>query len=152
MAVFIDRGLKLEARSRIVVPYSGTIHDRLAVEIALRLALGCGASLRVLQAVALSREVGDLIALFQERLGIEVSPILGDPLSDTVEASRSADLLVVGTSARWGLDRHIFGKSTDELATRCQTSLLIVKHHKDATPHLQSLIGERPAIVTTASE
>lgn len=154
VAVFIDRNLELGPQAHLAVPYSGTIHDRLAVEIALRLAIGHGARMTILQAVPLSRETRDLVALFQERLAITITPLLTDPLDDIVEASRQADLLVVGTSAQWGLDRHIFGQSTDELATRCQTSLLIVKHHKSATPHIEALLNRSANLptLTTAQE
>lgn len=140
VAVFIDRGLTLNADTRIVVPYSGTVHDRLALELALRLAIGYGAKLRVLRTLELSRETRDLLAAFEGKLSIELATLHLNPVDGIVDACRQVDLVVVGTSPQWGLERHVFGRTTDELATRCQTSLIIVKHHKSATPHIESLL------------
>ncbi len=147
VAVFIDRGLNVGHGTRIVVPYSGTVHDRLALELALRLGISHRAQIKILQATVLSRETRDLVALFQERVSIEVSAILDEPLTNIVEASRNADLLVVGSTPQWGIERQIFGQLTDELATRCQSSLLIVKHHKTATPHIETLLATKPQLV-----
>lgn len=152
VAVFIDRGFTLESGTRIVVPYASTVHDRLALELALRLAITHGAKLTILQATPLSRETRDLVSMFQERLPIEIGPLMNDPLNNVVEVSRRADLVVVGTSPQWGLERHIFGKSTDELAARCHSSILIVKHHKGINPHIESLLVEQnPASLMASS-
>ncbi|WP_287131137.1 cation:proton antiporter [Candidatus Cyanaurora vandensis] len=151
VAVFVDRGLNLGTGSRLVVPYGGTVHDLLALELALRLALGHGANLTVLQTTPFSRETRDLIAVFQERVNLECIAFNQDPVEGLVEASRRASLLVMGTSPQWGTERHLFGPTPDELITRCQTSLLIVRHHRNATPHLESLLTSTvmpPALVS----
>lgn len=139
VAVFVDRGLTLPLNSRIIVPYAGTSHDFLALELALRLALSHGANLTLMQTTPLSKETRDLVAFFQERVNLECVNLGPDPIEGMVEASRQASLLVVGTSAQWGTERHLFGPTPEELMTRCSSSLLIARHHRSVTPHLESL-------------
>jgi len=139
VAVFVDRGLALPLGSRIIVPYGGTSHDFLALELALRLALSHGANLTLMQTTPLSKETRDLVAFFQERVNLECVNLGQDPIEGMVEASRQASLLVVGTSPQWGTERHLFGPTPEELMTRCSSSLLIARHHRSVTPHLESL-------------
>jgi nucleotide-binding universal stress UspA family protein len=139
VGVFIDRGFQLDQDIRITVPYSGTIHDRLALELALRLASGHQAHIEVLHSV-LSRETQDLIALFREYVTIETTAVGEDPMEQIVNASRRSALVILGTSPQWGQERHVFGQITDDLVVRCPSSLIIVKHHKQATPHVTSLL------------
>ncbi len=152
VAVFIDRGLSLSANSKLAVLYSGTIHDRSALELALRLVSGQRAKLEILHTVELSRETRDLIALFREHLTIECTELTQDPIASLVEASRSIDLILLGTSAQWGLERYVFGQVTDELIVRCHSSLMIVKHHRQVT-HLNALVvnAESSASLTLKS-
>jgi Kef-type K+ transport system membrane component KefB len=151
VAVFIDRGQ--ERLDNLLVPYSGNIHDDLALVIALRLLVNLEkASLLVLRVAQvgqvqneLSYEFGNMMQQLPEsvrdRINIQTmeSP---QPIQVVVEASAKVDLTIAGTSRAWGIERQTLGRYTDELANRCQSSLLITRRYSQVTAHLAAMLTQ----------
>jgi nucleotide-binding universal stress UspA family protein len=138
------------------VPYSANIHDDLALELALRLLVSdSNRKLAVLRAAAPGQQASEFSNEFRalmEQLPDAVRermefPVLEapEPIQAVVEASKSADLTLVGTSRAWGIERQTLGRYTDELAIECHSSLLICRRHSQFTPHLASLLAQQPA-------
>lgn len=150
VAVFIDRQhSKLE---NLLVPYIPNIHNDLGLEIALRLLVNSAtASLTILrvkqdyQDLPLSYELRTLLDHLPEavRERIHIPEVEADnPIEAVVEASGRADLTIAGASREWGLERQTLGYYTDELAVRCQSSLLITRRYSQVTSHLASVLDQ----------
>jgi Kef-type K+ transport system membrane component KefB/nucleotide-binding universal stress UspA family protein len=154
VAVFVDRG-----RGRLdsmLVPYSANIHDDLALELALRLLVSdSNRKLAVLRAAVPGQQASEFSNEFRalmEQLPDAVRermefPVLEapEPIQAVVEASKSADLTLAGTSRAWGIERQTLGRYTDELAIECHSSLLICRRHSQFTPHLASVLAQQSA-------
>jgi nucleotide-binding universal stress UspA family protein len=142
VAVFVDRGIG-EFR-RILVPYLGGSHDRLAMELAQRMARNTKAEVTVLHVVPPER-AGRLDAKNQfDRVFTEPQTgapatfkIVEDrsPAGAVLRAARDFDLVVIGVSEEWGLESHLFGWRPERIARESNASLLIVRrHHEPAAP------------------
>ncbi len=150
VVVFIDRNLN--TLERILVPYSPSLHNDLALELALRLVLNSSTCrLQVLRLATdehsdceLSREFSAVMAQMdpQERDRIDTAiHTTQDPIAAVVEASRSADLTIAGASREWGLERQTLGRYADALTNQCHSSLLIARKYSQVTsPHLASVL------------
>ena len=142
VAVFVDRGLKRP--ERVLVPYLGDRHDRLALQLAARLARNAGAAVTVLRVVtgAGDKADNDLRRPFDDPAPphpVEVRPVSEASRVDAViAASAGFDLVVVGVSEEWGLESHLFGMRPERIAGAIDASLLFVRARDDATfasPH-----------------
>lgn len=151
VAVFIDRGR--DRLERLLVPYAGNIHDDLALAIALRLLVNIDFANLVVLRVAQSGQVhselsNEFSSMLQQlpqtvRDRIDIKTIeAAEPLAAVVEASATVDLTIVGTSRAWGIERQTLGRYTDELANRCQSSLLITRRYSQVTAHLASMLPQ----------
>jgi len=151
VAVFVDRGSdRLES---LLVPYSANIHDDLALILALRLLINHETCmLQVLQVLPpnrlkdeLSHELGTMIeqlpSSVRDRIEIKIVQA-PDPIQAVVEASKSVDLTIAGTSRTWGIERQTLGRYTDQLAIQCSSSLLITRRYSQVTAHLASVLPE----------
>lgn len=148
VAVFVDRGN--ERLEKLLVLYSVNFHDELGMEIALRLLSNCErCSLKILR-VAMENQIKDFSYEFhgvmerlpqqmRDRIEIEVIQA-ADPIQSVVEASKSVDLTIAGTSRAWGIERQTLGRYTDALAAECHSSLLITRRYSQVTSHLSSLL------------
>ena len=143
VAVFVDRGLQSRPRS-ILIPYMGSPHDRLALDLAARMARHARASVTVLHVVAPGRAAG---AAPPSRTSAEqlTKRVFNDPSQplpvtfDIVESNdrigavlsraKAFDLVVVGVAEEWGLTSHLFGWRPERIARDCPSSLLIVRKH-----------------------
>ncbi|MHC5829030.1 MAG: cation:proton antiporter, partial [Nostoc sp.] len=131
VAVFVDRGGdRLES---LLVPYSANIHDDLALILALRLLINHQTCmLQILQVVPenhLKDELGYELYKMMEQLPssvrdrIEIKTVqTSEAIPAVVEASKSVDLTIAGTSRTWGIERQTLGRYTDQLATQCCSS------------------------------
>jgi hypothetical protein len=148
VAVFIDRQHgKLE---KLLVPYISNVHNDLGLEIALRLLVNyrdCSLTiLRVTQDYQTTDLTYELRTVMEQlpnsvRQRIHIPQVeVEDPLSVVVEASGTVDLTIAGASREWGLERQTLGYYTDELAVRCQSSLLITRRYSRVTSHLTSVL------------
>ncbi len=149
VAVFIDRGQ--ERLESILVPYSGNIHDDLALVIALRLLVNNDTTglliLRVASSgqaqIELSNEFRTMLEQLPDRVRdrINIKTIEApEPIAAVVEASANVDLTIAGTSRAWGIERQTLGRGADQLANQCHSSLLITRRYSQVTAHLTSMM------------
>ncbi|QMS89192.1 cation:proton antiporter [Nostoc edaphicum CCNP1411] len=151
VAVFVDRGSdRLES---LLVPYSANIHDDLALILALRLLINhetCMLQvLHVLPENRLKDELSYELDMMIEQLPssvrdrIEIKIVQSpEPIQALIEASKSVDLTIAGTSRTWGIERQTLGRYTDQLAIQCRSSLLITRRYSQVTAHLTSMLPE----------
>ncbi|MEE3715294.1 cation:proton antiporter [Tumidithrix elongata RA019] len=154
VVVFVDRNqINL---NRILLPYSGSTHNDLGLELGLRLLLNDPeAHLSILQILTdkasenprielnheFSKILEQLPQAVRDRIAI-VSREASNIVDGIVEASKDIDLTIVGASREWGIARQTLGKYTDELASRCPSSLLITRKYNKVTSHLASALLE----------
>ncbi|OLP19352.1 sodium:proton antiporter [Leptolyngbya sp. 'hensonii'] len=156
VAVFADRGR--ERLENLMVPYAANVHDDLGFELALRLLINDQSRrLTVLRVESPGHPIDELGYEFRttmDQLPVSVCDRITislmhaeDPIHAVIEASAAVDLTIVGASREWGLERQTLGRSTDQLAIHCQSSLLITRKHSPVTSHLASaLIGSHNPI------
>jgi Kef-type K+ transport system membrane component KefB/nucleotide-binding universal stress UspA family protein len=150
VAVFLDRGQS--KINELLLLYAGNVHDDLALELALRLLLNQNSrQLTILRVVGNEQQETELS--YESRQSIDLLPTdalariktvvvkTSEPIEAAVEASGSADLTIAGTSREWGIERQTLGRYTDELASRCHSSLLIARCHLKARSHLTSVLA-----------
>lgn len=158
VAVFIDRGE--ERLESLLVPYSGNIHDDLALILALRLLVNrdtCNLQiLQVLSAHQVKDELSYELQTLMDQMPSSVSDRISintieatDPMQTVVAASQGVDLTIVGASRTWGIERQTLGRYTDELAIECRSSLLITRRYSKVISHLTSVLSEVKSEVTT---
>lgn len=151
VAVFIERqqNNKLET---LLVPYAGSVHDDLGLELALRIIVNYEtASLTVLQAISgkpgvseLSNESRTVIEQMPEKVRdrIAITTIESSaPVQSVVDASQQVDLTIAGASREWGIERQTLGKYTDALAVQCHSSLLVTRRYSQVTSHIATAIA-----------
>ena len=142
VAIFVDRGFR-QAR-RILIPYLGSDHDRLALTLAARMARHTEAQVTVLHVVAPLRG-GDGLTLDAKG---QVDRIFNDPshqvpvtfrvvedpspVGVVLHQAQQFDLIVIGVAEEWGLESHLFGWRAERIARDCPSSMLIVRKHKAA--------------------
>jgi Kef-type K+ transport system membrane component KefB/nucleotide-binding universal stress UspA family protein len=156
VAVFVDRDL--DEINRILVPYSASIHDDLAVELALRLlANGADRRLTLLRISAPNQLSQGLVndLSFELRSLWETLPASlldrveskqiesGFPLQTVIHASANVDLTIVGASPEWGIERQSLGRYTDELTMECESSLVVTRRYSRVASHLRDLAKDR---------
>jgi Kef-type K+ transport system membrane component KefB/nucleotide-binding universal stress UspA family protein len=156
VAVFIDNGRQTQIH-RLLVTYAATSHDDLGLEIALRLLIhqpDC--TLTILRVsppgqVPINLSLGFLSLLdglpanVRDRIQMPCIEAL-DPMQAVIGVSAQADLTIVGTSREWGIERQTLGHYTDELATYCQSSLLITRKYNRVTSHLTSILEAKSGV------
>jgi len=144
VAILVDRGLG-EIKS-VMAPYLGGKHDRLALELAGRIARNAKASLSVLHVVPPHR--GDEDAVLNARNVVErtfTDPttsgtvdfrVIEDPspVAAVISQARQFDLVVIGVEEQWGMESHLFGFRPERIAREAGTSLLIVRKYAGPTP------------------
>jgi nucleotide-binding universal stress UspA family protein len=144
VAVFVDRGMR--QTRRLLVPYLGSRHDRLAMELASRIGRNTGASVTVLHVVPPKRtsNVRTLDAknmvdrVFQDPsqpAPVEFKVLEHDsPVGAVLRESSGYDLVVIGVAEEWGLESHLFGWRPERIARDCPTSMLIVRGYTAPAP------------------
>jgi Kef-type K+ transport system membrane component KefB/nucleotide-binding universal stress UspA family protein len=138
VAVFIDRGFT--QAKRVLVPFLGTSHDRLALELAGRVARAAGATITVLHVISPVERVSATPTGARQA----VDRVFDDPTQPnavefrTVEretpvsavldaAGEDFDLVVIGVAETWGLESQLFGLRPERIARDCPTSLMVVR-------------------------
>jgi nucleotide-binding universal stress UspA family protein len=161
VAVFVDRGY-FGAR-KILVPYRGGEHDRLALQIAARAARGAEAEVEVLHVTTPDVRAdggntkptaarGEAERAFTSRG--EQNPLKwgfrsvedASPVDAVLREAAGYDLVVIGVSEEWGLESHLFGLRPERIAEQSPTSMLIVRKHGEA----RELPPMEPEQTTTA--
>jgi Kef-type K+ transport system membrane component KefB/nucleotide-binding universal stress UspA family protein len=137
VAIFVDRGFRIARR--ILVPYLGSDHGRLALQLAARMARHTDAQVTVLHVVPPMRGRGGKSTGAKET----VDRVFHEPGHDTpvtfrviqdespvgvvLHQAQNADLVIVGVAEEWGLESHLFGWRAQRIARDCPSSLLIVR-------------------------
>ncbi|HEX8520978.1 MAG TPA: cation:proton antiporter [Tepidisphaeraceae bacterium] len=139
VGIFVNRGL--DGSRRILVPYLGSSHDRLALEMASRLAKSGGAQVTVLHVVAPDRSNNSLTLGAKSAVDraftepgqqnpVQFKVIEHDsPVAAILDAAKEYDLVIIGVGEEWGLESQVFGFRPQRIAQDCPTSLLIVRKH-----------------------
>lgn len=132
VAVFIDRGITKP--KRVLVPFMGSSHDRLALDLAGRIARATGAEITLLhirRPGARAASGPDLSRTFDDpavaaRVTVKT---VEDPSPSFAVLSRVADheLVIIGVSDEWGLESSLLGLRAERIASNCPVSLLIVR-------------------------
>ncbi len=123
----------------ILVPYLGSKHDRLAMELAGRMARRAKVSVTVLHVVAPGRQTasGDAKAATDRVFNDPGQPMPvtmrvlehDSPVDAVIEQARDFDLVVIGVAEEWGLESHLLGFRAERVAREVRCSLLIVRAH-----------------------
>ncbi|HEX8915944.1 MAG TPA: universal stress protein, partial [Humisphaera sp.] len=142
VAILLDRGLT-DVR-RVMVPYLGSPHDRLALDLAARLGRSAGAGVTVLHVVPDDRPVaprdpgtpGGATEAVQRAFNdptqpapVEFRVVRGaEPVDAVIGESAGFDLLIVGVGPEWGLEGGtFFGLRPERLTAEARCSLLLVR-------------------------
>jgi Kef-type K+ transport system membrane component KefB len=138
VAILIDKGMETPPR-RILLPFAGTVHDRLALRLAARLARRAGADLTLLHVVHPGRAEPRLEREARQLLDtVAPEPMTGHtirllvietdrPVDAVLEEAARHDLTVLGVGEEWQLARHLFGLRSERVAVDNPSSLLIVR-------------------------
>ena len=136
VGVFVDRGF--HGVRRLAVPYMGSSHDHLALELAGRIARNARAQLTVLHVVDANRPKNRKLSSSDIGSRIMQDPTQPEPVTfrtvqdpspiDAVIREAAAfDLLVIGVAEEWGLESGMFGFRGVRIASESPTSMLIVR-------------------------
>lgn len=137
VAVFVDRGFI--GAQRVLVPYLGGRHDRLAMQLAGRFARNARAQVTVLHVTpptrgepplnaraAVDRVFNDPTQPLPVQMRVMES---ADPVGTVIEQAADFDLVVIGVAEEWGLASHPFGWRPERIAAASPTSLLIARQY-----------------------
>ncbi|MEO6436625.1 MAG: cation:proton antiporter [Tepidisphaeraceae bacterium] len=137
VAIFVNRGD--DVHQRILVPYLGGAHDRLALELAGRLAKSTGAAITALHVIPPRRGSGqdvlgaqaEVEKVFKEpgqAQPVQFKVVQHDsPVDAVLREADGVDLVVVGVAEEWGLESQVFGFRPQRIALECPKSLLMVR-------------------------
>jgi Kef-type K+ transport system membrane component KefB len=137
VAIFVDRGFR--TARRILVPYLGSNHDRLAMQLAARMARNIDAQVTVLHVVPPMRGQGGRGIGAKEAVDRafaepgHATPVTfrviedESPVGVVLHQAQNADLVIIGVAEEWGLESHLFGWRAQRIARDCPSSLLIVR-------------------------
>jgi nucleotide-binding universal stress UspA family protein len=138
VAVFVDRGLR--NIDRILVPYLGSAHDSLALELAARIVRNTTAQATILQVVPpmtasapKSAEAKRAVEKTFETQANSASVSFhvvedSSPVGVVLHHARDFDLVIIGVAEQWGLESRLFGWRPEKIARDCPASLLIVRN------------------------
>lgn len=154
VGILVDRGL--HSVKRILVPYLGSRHDRLALQLASRMARNTEAQVTVLHVVAPRHgqampaldAKGNVQRIFNDPS--QPAPVAfrvvehSSPVDAVLAAAKEFDLILIGVAEQWGLESHLFGFRAERIARDSPTSLLIVRQHDPVEA------GRRPAVPVEA--
>ena len=134
-----DVGVYLARRygawKRVLVPYTGSVHDRGALELARRFGSRQSLEITILHVVKPERAEGEpRLGLSDDRdsldaHGVRLKIVESNDFQETAvnEARQGYDLVIIGASADWGLTPTLFARHHEELARSCPASMLIVR-------------------------
>src|SRR5262249_41747073 len=126
VAVFVDRGF--ERAEKILVPFLGSKHDHLAMDMASRIARNVAGAVTVLHVTPPGRTEG--AAVLGAKSAVErvfndptqPKPVTfrviedASPVDAVLRESPHFDLMVIGVAEEWGLESHLFGWRPERVA------------------------------------
>jgi nucleotide-binding universal stress UspA family protein len=141
VAIFVDRSIGASAAGprNILVPYLGSKHDRLALELAGRMARSTKVTVTVLHVVPPGRLHGNHVVHAQtetnrvfndptQPMPVQLRTVEGDsPVDVVIEQSREFEMVVIGVAEEWGLESQLLGFRAERVAREVACSLLIVR-------------------------
>jgi nucleotide-binding universal stress UspA family protein len=141
VAIFVDRGVG--PRRKVLIPYLGSKHDRLALEIAGRMARNAKIEVTVLHVTTPSG--GDAARTSTVNAKAATDRVFADPtqplpvtlrtvedsspVDAVVEQAKDFDLVIIGVAEEWGLESQLLGFRAERIAQEVASSLLIVRKH-----------------------
>jgi len=137
VGVFVDRGLR--NIDRILIPYLGSPHDALALELAARIVHNTSAqatTLHVVPPMSVSaaksaearRAVEKIFGSALENSSTDFQVVEdSSPVGVVLHQARNFDLVIIGVAEEWGLESRLFGWRPEKIAQDCPASLLIVR-------------------------
>jgi Kef-type K+ transport system membrane component KefB/nucleotide-binding universal stress UspA family protein len=140
VAIFVDRGESLPRN--ILVPFLGSKHDRLAMEMAGRLARNTNVAVTVLHVTAPNRGDNEAQVLHAKAatdrvfndpthpMPVTMRTIEHDsPVDVVIEQSKEFELVIIGVAEEWGLESQLLGFRAERVAREVACSLLVVRKH-----------------------
>ncbi len=136
VGVFVDRGL--HGVHTVLVPYLGSSHDRLALEVAGQIGRSAKAKVTVLHVVEPGRPA-KIKPGAEEAVGkthhdpSQPEPVVFkvvedvSPVDAVIREAAAYDLVVIGVAEEWGLESGVFGIRGERIAHETATSMLIVR-------------------------
>jgi Kef-type K+ transport system membrane component KefB/nucleotide-binding universal stress UspA family protein len=130
VAVLVERDFITP--KRLLVPFLNSAHDRLALELAGRIAKTTGAQITIVHVSR--RTAGETIekTFADPTLSASVRVKIVDadsPVDAVLAESASHDLTIIGVAEEWGLESSLLGLRAERVADECTTSLLIVRRY-----------------------
>lgn len=149
VAVFVNK--EQQQIQSLLVAYASNIHDDLGLTLALRMMFNDpNCRLKILVTLnepeeELSYELRNMIDVLPTGIKSRLQLIRlqeTNPIQAVIEASKTVDLTIAGTSRTWGIERQTLGRYTDQLAQDCYSSLLITRSYSQVTSHIESLLQQ----------
>ncbi len=141
VGVFVDRGF--HGVRKVLVPFLGSSHDTLALELAGRIARNARAKVTVIHVVEPGRKSAKLGAaeIVDRTIPDPTQPepvhfrIIEDesPVDAVIREAAGYDLLVIGVAEEWGLESGMFGFRRERIAAESPTSMLILRRGENHT-------------------
>jgi Kef-type K+ transport system membrane component KefB/nucleotide-binding universal stress UspA family protein len=129
VAIFVDRSIGVP--KKVLVPYRGSKHDRLALELASRMGRNVKATVTVLHVVQPgSAPTEQVFSDPSQPQPVTMKTVEGtSPVDVVVEQAKDFDLVVIGVAEEWGLESQLLGFRAERIAREVACSLLIVRKH-----------------------
>jgi Kef-type K+ transport system membrane component KefB len=142
VGIFVDRGF--EHTRKILVPFMGGDHDRLALELAARISHSMNAAVTVLHVIEPSmdrtkrgaRDEVDRAFTDPSTASSLTFRVVEDesPVDVVLRESTQFDLIVIGVSEEWGMESRLIGMKPERIARESASSLLIVRKFAGRQP------------------
>jgi nucleotide-binding universal stress UspA family protein len=136
VAVFVQKNYR--EPTKILVPFLGTTHDKLALQLAGRMARSTGAEISIVHVTqagdataqpAVEREFADPA----EKAKVKVKVVTGrTPTEAVLEEAPHHDLMIIGVAEEWGLASSLLGLRAERIANESPVSMLIVRRFQSA--------------------
>jgi nucleotide-binding universal stress UspA family protein len=155
VAVFVDRDLR--NIDRILVPYLGSAHDALALELAARIVRNTTAQVKILHVVPpmtpsaarsaeAKRAVEKIFDTRADSAAVNFQVVEdSSPAGVVLHRARDFDLVIIGVAEEWGLESRLFGWRPEKIARDCPASLLIVRKFAKAEESTAKSDLQQPA-------
>lgn len=149
VAILVDRGIS--DIKKILVPYLGSRHDRLAIELAGRIGKNGNAAVTILHVVPPMRtenvrtldaksEMERVFADPNQPMPVEFKVVEDNsPVAAVLRESVGFNLVIIGVAEEWGLESHLFGWRPERIARECPSSMLIVRRYIAAASAMTSV-------------
>jgi nucleotide-binding universal stress UspA family protein len=131
VAVLIERNFTTP--KRLLVPFLNSTHDRLALELAGKIAKATGAQVTIIHVATRpgSTPVDRVFEDPTQTAAVQVKVVTDDSPTDAVLAeSAHHDLTIIGVAEEWGLESSLLGFRAERVASECPSSLLIVRRYQ----------------------